>query len=337
MKFRSAFALCTMLTAACTLKSHDIGGTTSPSIEKPKAAAKGERLLEKENGSASTDTLTAGKVLEKGAPGSLGSPTNHAAGAVSVPPGPPNPKASQTSGVAAAPASECPTGISAVQAPVFVQEHGFFVTALRGACVPAVTPTSTNAAAALLPGTQWVAMGFPCTGKGGRVRWLKNYMAPTYAAFVIPTDCPMDPPSSIEVASAGSKLFASEGVRTLISYTPMAVQYWEIPGFEESDVGFVVELRSVSAIQALWPQFLKQKPIRVHLYGRENAWTSEKALYFAEADITQTIRGGFRLSVVSAKRLSEDESMLVQKRCATNLARAGRCDTVFGEQRPESH
>jgi hypothetical protein len=175
----------------------------------------------------------------------------------------------------------------------------------------------------------WVAMGIPCTGGGGVVDYRgTNIYNPKIVSFVISTDCPMFPSDLQVVRKLGQDGFGLKSEAKLVAYVPFIVQYWELPGFRDSDVGFTVDLRTTQALTVAWKRFLDLEPLRVWLYGRENSWMVGGHFYAIEADLIYTQQHRFRLQVVKVKALNESEQQEVKARCEA-LRPSRKCHQVF--------
>jgi hypothetical protein len=176
--------------------------------------------------------------------------------------------------------------------------------------------------------TPYLAMGFPCSGGGGRIEIKGHYANPKMVTFLLGTDCPLAPSSRESVQQLlGSTFGLPVGVK-LVAYTPFVVQYWEVPAMEDADIGYALELRSAPAVEGLWRRFLKHEPVRVHLFGRENTWVPGDSFYAVEADLTQSGRTTFQLQVVQVKALPKEQIAVVKQRCEA-LRPSRNCSEVF--------
>jgi hypothetical protein len=176
--------------------------------------------------------------------------------------------------------------------------------------------------------TPYLAMGFPCSGGGGRVELKGHYGNPKMVTFLLGTDCPLAPSNRDAVARLMGTTFGLPDSTKLVAYTPFVVQYWEIPAMVDADIGYALELRSAPAVEGLWRRFLKHEPVRVHLYGRENTWVPGDSFYFVEADLTQTGRTSFQLQAVQVKSLVKEQIAAVKLRCEA-LRPSRNCSEVF--------
>lgn len=207
--------------------------------------------------------------------------------------------------------------------PVYLDGRGVVLTRIMKPCV------TRDGQRGYEKGTPWLAMGFPCTGGSGRVEIKgNNYTAPKMVSFILGTDCGMLPPGR-EAAEPMVKavLDMPEGSR-LMALTPFVVQYWEIPGMTDADVGFSIDLRSAPALDGLWKNWRDNKPVHVRLYGRENAWVQGGHFYMVDADLKMSGRKSFQLAVTGVKSLNETELGEVKARC-DQLRPQRDCSAVF--------
>ncbi len=174
----------------------------------------------------------------------------------------------------------------------------------------------------------YLAMGVPCTGGSGRIDIKGHYHNPKLVSFIIGTDCLMNPSRTTEVQAMISERFGLTADNKLMAYTPFVVQYWEIPGASDADVGFSVDLRSTIGTQNLWKQFRANSPIRVELYGRENAWVKGESFYHVTVDLVYSDRKSFRLDVIKIASLSPEQVDAVKMRCE-ELKPKRKCLEVF--------
>jgi hypothetical protein len=114
----------------------------------------------------------------------------------------------------------------------------------------------------------------------------------------------------------------------LAAYTPFVVQYWEVNGSSDADIGYAIELRQAPAVDGLWRRFQQNDPIKVHLYGRENTWVQGDNFYAVEGALKMTGRTAFQLQVTQVKTLSRDEIAVVRARCEALRPRRN-CTDVF--------
>ncbi len=177
--------------------------------------------------------------------------------------------------------------------------------------------------------TSWMAMGFPCTGGGGTLEYRENSYNPKIVWFHIPNNCPLKPAARDTVHQWGIESLGFGAASNLIAYYPMAVQYWELVDYPDADVGYVVDLRSQKSREEGWKNFFNKKtPIKVRLFGRENAWVKDNRFYQADVQFLFNGRDKFTIEVLNAKALNDDEFKAVQQRCEA-LRPQRPCQTVF--------
>jgi hypothetical protein len=176
--------------------------------------------------------------------------------------------------------------------------------------------------------TPWLAMGFPCTGGAGHIDIKGNYNNPKMVSFILGTDCAMAPASKEQVKAIATQALGLPPEAKLMGYTPFVLQYWEVPGMEDADTGFAIEVRSAAGVEAVWSKFKKNEPIHVRLFGRENSWGQGDNFYFVEGDLKQAGRTAFTLTVTQAKSLTPEERTEVKTRCEA-LRPARNCADVF--------
>lgn len=163
--------------------------------------------------------------------------------------------------------------------------------------------------------TPWRAMGFPCTGGGGRIETKGNINAPKMVSFLIGTDCRMAPADKATVQKLFEEQAQLPSESKLKSFLPLAVQFWEIPGMPDADSGYAVELRSPPALEGGWKKVKDKDKLRVVLYGRENVWENGQSMFRVEADIRLDGASSFALDIASVKALSDAEVEALKKRC----------------------
>ncbi len=168
-------------------------------------------------------------------------------------------------------------------------------------------------------GSSWTAMGFPCTLGRGRIDKRGSDNTPSLVHFVLQTSCPMEPATAEEAEKVVRQRLRMPDDSRLIAYYPFSVQYWEFVQFPEKDTGPSPTLYSAPGISQGWQKFAnKNEPIRVKLYGRENAWERGKELFEVEALLQPDGRSFFKLQIVQAKAMNSDEK----------TAALGRCDEI---------
>ena len=207
--------------------------------------------------------------------------------------------------------------------PVFLPGTNIVITRIAKPCV---TRQGDNGYEKDSP---WMAMGFPCTAGGGKIDLMgPSYIRPKMASLIFSTDCAMQPGIPAEVEKMGQQLLGlGEGAK-LLAYNPFVVQFWEIPGFRDADTGFTVDLRTVAALEGAWGKLREKEPLRVHLYGRENAWVQGDHIYFVEADVILTGNRSFQIQVAGARNLTDTELEEVRGRCESLRPRRN-CNRIF--------
>ena len=207
--------------------------------------------------------------------------------------------------------------------PSIAASHGLVLTRMLKPCV---TRDGRNGFADHGP---WMAMGFPCTGGNGLVDWKgTNWTRPKMVSFILATDCAVEPSDPARVAAILREKFSLPPTAPLIAYNPFVVQFWEIPGLGEADTGFTVELRADDSLGKPWARLLKNEPLRVQLYGRENAWVQGDYIYSVTADLMVTGRNRFKLQIVDAQTMGPDDIDAVRQRCE-QLRPRRNCSQIF--------
>jgi hypothetical protein len=175
----------------------------------------------------------------------------------------------------------------------------------------------------------WMAMGFPCTGGEGRIDWKgTNYNRPKMVSFLLETSCAMAPKDHALIKKEAEKVAGIPPTSAMIAFNPFVIQYWEVPGFDDADTSFTVDLRSSKGIDDAWIKFIKPKPLRVFIVGRENAWVPGNYMYAVEADLNWASKNRFTMRVETARKLSGDELSKVRGRCEA-LRPERECGRVF--------
>jgi hypothetical protein len=205
--------------------------------------------------------------------------------------------------------------------PIYMAGKGVVVTRLMKPCV------TRDGQRGYEKNTPWLAMGFPCTGGSGRIELKGNYYNPKMVTFIVSNGCGMMPASKDVVEKMVHEAFDLPKEARLMAYTPFVVQYWEVPQVGEAATGFAIELRSAAATEKLWKKF-KDQPVRVKLYGREDAWGQGNNFYFVEADLKMTGRNAFQLEVLSVKPLTKEEVTQTKERCEA-IRPKQNCGEVF--------
>jgi hypothetical protein len=191
---------------------------------------------------------------------------------------------------------------------------------------PCITPDGQRGYDQASP---WLAMGFPCTGGSGRVDVKGHYHNPKMIGFILGTDCAMAPSTKEVVQTIVQPAFDLPPESKALAYTPFVVQFWEIPGMTDADVGFTLELRSPAALDGLWRKMREKKePIPVKLYGRENAWVQGGAFFAVEGELRLIERTGFKFVVSKVTALTTEQIAEVAARCEA-LRPKRNCGDVF--------
>ncbi len=191
------------------------------------------------------------------------------------------------------------------------------------------TCTLASGEQGFIRGSAWTAMGFPCTRGRGRIdRKGGTENNPSLISFHLPTSCPMEPATQEEAERLLRHKFKVPADSKLIAFYPLSIDYWEFPQSGERDTGFMPSLFTQAGLN-IWQKFtVKPDPIRVLLFGRENAWEKAKYLYQVEADIVHESRSTFRLQIIRSKVLNDEERKSVRDRCE-DLKPKRDCAEIF--------
>jgi hypothetical protein len=216
-----------------------------------------------------------------------------------------------------------PPAEQGLQVPVFLEQTGIMVTQILNECV---TKTSEGQ---IQEEVKVLAMGFPCSGGRGEVDVTGYPSSPKMVAFNISNSCPMSPMGQHEAKAKIDAEGNLGGATSLLAYFPMSIQYWELEGFPEADVGSVVELRSDVGLNQAWKTFQKGQPLKLKVFGRENAWLNLYHMYQADIELVKQSETTFKIKVVGMKMLNEEELGQAQRRCLTSLS-SNTCGEVFG-------
>lgn len=208
--------------------------------------------------------------------------------------------------------------------PVFVKSADVVLTRIAGACDLA------DGSKGHLPSGGWMAMGFPCTGGEGRIDWKgTNYNLPKMVSFLLDTSCPMAPTDLNRLKTLVTTEIGISPQAPLVAFNPFVVQYWEVQGSDDADASFAVDLRTAKSLSGIWAkEFIKQKPIRVLLVGRENAWVPGNNIYAVNAELNWASKNRFTMKVSNAHVLKGDELNAVKTRCEA-LRPERECGKVF--------
>ncbi len=205
--------------------------------------------------------------------------------------------------------------------PLYLSESGFVLTAVHKPCI------TYEGEAGFYRDSQWTAMGIPCSGGGGRIERRGKVLSPKMVSFVLSIDCPLYP-TSVEAAAFGVQKLGFQDNAKLLAYNPFNVQFWSVPSFPDAGTGVSVDLRSRTAIDALWRKVRNREPINVHLYGRENAWVASNSIYFIDTNIIATSDSDFRLELLTVRTLSIDEVAAARRKC-DGLRPRRSCHLIF--------
>lgn len=209
------------------------------------------------------------------------------------------------------------------QPPFFVKSEQIVVTRIAKSC------ETDKGQAGFARDTSWMAMGFPCTGGGGMLEYRENFYNPKIVSFHIPNSCALKPAARDTVMQFGVNTLGFGAESNLLAYYPLAIQYWELVDYTDADVGYVVDLRSQKSREEGWKNFsTKKTPLKVRLFGRENAWVKDNRFYQADVQFVFNGRDRFTIEVLDAKALDEKEFKEVQERCEA-LRPQRPCQTVF--------
>lgn len=205
--------------------------------------------------------------------------------------------------------------------PVFIGELGFVLTSVQRPCITFAGESG------FYSDSSWVAMGMPCTGGGGTVEWEGKEERPKTVTLALATDCPMQP-NAKRVAKFGVSHLGFDSANKLIAHNPFILQFWSLPAYPDAGTGYGMTVRSRKAVDMIWYRLKKQKPINIHLYGRENSWIKGNNIYFVSANIVSTSNYRFRLEVVEVRHLSNMEISEARRRCDM-LRPKPNCQLIF--------
>lgn len=206
--------------------------------------------------------------------------------------------------------------------PFFSRELGVVFTRVAKMC------RNADGKKGFVPHSPWLAMGFPCTGGGGRVSWTGTQNAPKAIHFTMANGCPLQPAGLQELAHKMQQTNYSSAMK-VIGYAPLAISYWQLPDFPDHDTGEVLDFVSKVGIERGWKQFLEDKPIRVRLIGRENAFVRSEFLYEVMGAIKHNSRRSFIFEVHNVTVLSNESKEQFRQSCG-NLGQSRNCQEIFG-------
>jgi hypothetical protein len=208
------------------------------------------------------------------------------------------------------------------QLPIWLADRGIIITRVLKECV------TLEGREGFEEDSPWMAMGIPCTGDGGKIDIKGEHYDPKLVSLILSTDCAMHPSDLQAVKAAGMAGLGFSAAAKLLAYNPLAIQYWEIPGIGDADVGFTIDLRTTEALQRVWKTFSEQSVIPVRLYGRENAWVMGDQFFFVQAELVKTSTSTFRMDVKDVKALKPEEIARVKASCEA-LRPSRNCFKVF--------
>jgi hypothetical protein len=207
--------------------------------------------------------------------------------------------------------------------PIYLPENKVIITRIMSPCrtKDGVPGHKKNAG--------WMAMGFPCTGGEGRIDWKgTNYNRPKMVSFLLETSCAMGPSDTHRIRAEAQKVAGIPMSAAMIAFNPFVIQYWEVPGYEDADTSFTVDLRSGKGLDDAWVKFIKPGPLKIFLVGRENAWVPGNFMYAVEGELHWASKNRFTLKVSTARKLTGDELSTVRGRCEA-LRPERECGRVF--------
>lgn len=206
--------------------------------------------------------------------------------------------------------------------PLYIKSEGIMVTRVMSPC------TTQQGYSGFQQDSNWMAMGFPCTGGPGRVEWKGSFYNPKMLSFIIANSCAMNPKDSSTLGSKGVTVLKLTPKSSLLAYYPFSIQYWELVDYNEADTGYLVEIRKKKYVNKAWNDFRRNIPIRLLLFGRENAWVRGRNLYRAEAELNRSGRSRFMLKIISARPVTSHERQEAYERCE-KLKPTRNCTEVF--------
>jgi hypothetical protein len=193
--------------------------------------------------------------------------------------------------------------------PVGVGKPPFVVTRVLKLC------NTSEGVAGYEPQSPYLAMGFPCSGGGGETVIKGNTWDPKLVSFRLSIGCPMNPRDAAAVSQILQRNFGVFQAAKLVAYTPFEIQYWELSGFGDADVGSVVELRTTEGLKKGWEAFQKKEPVSVVLYGRESSWIKGGKTIAADGKILMESLNRFKLEIDQVRVLNDTEYQAVKQKC----------------------
>lgn len=222
------------------------------------------------------------------------------------------------------PSADCQTLPSGVKLPHYISGSSVIVIGFLKTC------QTMDGQEGFQRGSSWTALGFPCTAGRGRIDKKGSENVPSVVTFHLQNSCPMQPGRPEDVEMLVRQKLAIPVDSHLIAYYPLAVDYWEFVDYTEQDIGFRPELYMPTSISQGWQKFsTKSEPLKIRLFGRENAWEPGKKLYEVEAHLLPEGRSTFRVQVQSARSLDEASKSAVRERCDA-LRPKRDCAQFFG-------
>jgi hypothetical protein len=147
-------------------------------------------------------------------------------------------------------------------------------------------------------------------------------------SFLLETSCPAGPLDHSKIQKEASEKLGVSKDSKLLALTPFVIQYWEIPESADADTSFAVDLRTNKGLDQVWTSFIKPKPLRIHLFGRENAWVPGNFMYAVEGDLVWASKNRFTFKVDQARHLTSTEISTIKSRCEA-LKPPRDCSRVF--------
>ena len=193
--------------------------------------------------------------------------------------------------------------------PTFIQDKSLMINEFLRDC------TTETGEKGYMKGSSWTAMGFPCTGGRGSVEWKGSVYAPKVVTFEFANNCPMNLSSTRSIETELRDILEIPEQSKLIALYPFSIVYWEVSDFRDADVGNKVELFSAQARKEAWNQFQRKEPIKVRLFGRENALVRTKHFYQVEGQIEKDGEENFIFKVDAVEVLKENQVAEIKKRC----------------------
>lgn len=206
---------------------------------------------------------------------------------------------------------------------IFLPENKVFITRVMSPCLNALGQKGHKRNAG------WMAMGFPCSGGEGRIDWKgTNHSRPKMVSFLMETNCQMAPKDPGKLKTEAIKVLKLQETAPMIAFNPFMIQYWEVKDYSDADTSMAVDLRSTESLSAAWSHFIKGKPLKVFLVGRENAWVPGNKLYGVDGEIMFESKNRFTFKVTHAQLLTPSEREKIKTRCEA-LRPERACSEVF--------